>query len=77
LTKSPPELTGVAVVYQTVGRLGIICHRIEANAEASRFAATRAREFCGDGHGANAAGPMWNRQSAAGALPSLSSSEKQ
>jgi hypothetical protein len=40
-------LTGVAVVHQAVGRLGITCHRIDANADASRFSTTSApKSFC-------------------------------
>ena len=41
-----PRLTDVAVVRQTVGRLGINLHCIDANADASRFSTTIAPKFC-------------------------------
>jgi hypothetical protein len=39
-------LTDVAVVRQTVGRIGINHHCIDANADASRFSTTIAPKFC-------------------------------
>src|SRR5947199_1478772 len=45
---SPPRSNDVAVVRQTVGRLGINYYRIDANANPSRFQS----KFCISAHGA-------------------------
>ena len=47
-----PKSTDVAVVRQTVGRLGINYYRIDANANPSRFSTPIAPKFCISAHGA-------------------------
>jgi hypothetical protein len=47
-----PKSTDVAVVRQTVGRLGINHYRIEANTNPSRFSTTIAPKFFIRAHGA-------------------------
>jgi hypothetical protein len=48
LASRSPELTDVAVAYQTVCRLGITRHGIDADANASRFSIGIALIFCID-----------------------------